>query len=115
MARPVATSDSQLNRVDFGTWSFLEMERRLQPLARRAINRFLASLFSFEVLSCCSGEGAGVSLEPGGFGRFTGNGTDGTDRTDGGGTSDVLSVAGSAGRMDESGSFVVGAKFVGTG
>src|SRR3954468_5186769 len=76
MARFVAVSASQLKRVDLGTPSLLEMERKLQPLARKTIKRSLVSFFSSS-LSSCWGAGAGASLGLGGFGRFTGNGTDG--------------------------------------
>src|SRR3954468_24432510 len=71
MARFVAVSASQLKRVDLGTPSLLEMERKLQPLARKTIKRSLVSFFSSS-LSSCWGAGAGASLGLGGFGRFTG-------------------------------------------
>ena len=40
MARRVEESDSQLKSVDLGTPSFLEMEPRLQPLARKVMKAF---------------------------------------------------------------------------
>src|SRR5437899_3641594 len=44
MVRRVGGSDSQLKRVDFGTPSCLEMEPRLQPLARITRKAFLGSV-----------------------------------------------------------------------
>ena len=40
MERRVKASDSQSKRVDLGTPSFLEMEPRLQPLARNVMKAF---------------------------------------------------------------------------
>src|ERR1044071_2861985 len=46
MLRRVVLSDSQLKRVDLGTPSLLEIEPRLQPLARKVMNAFLRSSFT---------------------------------------------------------------------
>ena len=46
IARWVSRFDSQLKRVDLGTPSFWEMERKLQPLARKVMKEFLRSSFT---------------------------------------------------------------------
>jgi len=67
----MAGSDSQLKRVDFGTPSYLEMEPRLQPLARMTRKAFLGSVgcIGFEFYSEDSSRGRTLAGE--GSGEFT--------------------------------------------
>src|SRR6059058_4365271 len=68
--RWMAGSDSQLKRVDFGTPSCLEMEPRLQPLARMTTKAFLGSVVCIGFKFYFQNSTRGRTLAGGRGGRF---------------------------------------------